>query len=120
MDSFKLKFPAFTALLLIVGTALQKAAAPSESLIAKLGSEMVLAPQVLSFVVSGQAGALGAELSSLKGSVPDMEAAAELLIADLALSSDKAKAILPHAFAVGEWAASGVSPVMALIAAIEG
>lgn len=119
MESFKSKYPAFTALLVIVGGALAKAVAPAEGLLQKLSSEMALAPKVLAFAVSGQAAGLGAELALLKESVTDMEAGLEVLVTELALSSDKAKAILPHAFAVGEWAASGVAPIKGLVEAIE-
>lgn len=119
MDSFKSKYPAFTALLALVGGALSKLAAPSVGILQKLESEVVLAPQVLQFVASGQAGALGSELAVLKDSAPDMEVGVEVLISDFAFSSDKAKALLPKVFAVGEWAVAGVSPIKELVVALE-
>jgi hypothetical protein len=119
MESFKSKYPALTALLAIIGGSLAKLAAGGEGWLQKIESEAALAPQVLSFVTSGQAAALSSELGLVKQLVPDMEAGIELLVTDFALSSDKAKLLLPKAFAVAEWAVAGVAPIKDLVVALE-
>lgn len=117
MNSFQSKYPAFTALLGLLGAAAANMAVGGKTVMQKIESEAGLLPQLMAFYP--QASGLGAEIQALKTSPADMVGALEVLVTDLALSSDRAKAIVPKAFAVAEWLAQGISPVEELIAVIK-
>jgi hypothetical protein len=118
MGSFASKYPAFAALLALVGQGVQKMAATGETLIQKVEGEVVLIPGILGFISSGQGSLIGPEIAQLKASAPDAEAALEYAVDELDFTSEKATTVIPLAFAVGEWAAAGVAPIKALVAAL--
>lgn len=114
---FKSKYPAMSALLALAAAVAQDFAASGLSLVQKLYGLAALVPQALTFV--GMVGQIAGEVASLKASPVDIEAGAEVLVVDLALSSDKAKSIVAAAFPVAEKIAELVSPVQSLIAAVK-
>lgn len=118
MTSFKQKYPAFAALLALAAAVAQDFAAPGLSLLQKLSGLAAIIPQVVGFLPL--VGSIGSEIVAIKAAgVVDIEAAAELLVTDLAFSSDKAKAIVASAFPVAEQLAGLFAPVQSLIAAIK-
>ena len=117
MNSFKSKFPAITALLLISAAFAQDFAAQGETVLQKLEGSVAIVPQVLAFVP--QASQLGAEASALKASPTDIEAGVEVLVTDLAFSSTKAQAIIAAVFPLAESLAGLVPQAQALVAAIK-
>lgn len=118
MESFKSKYPAFTALLGIIGAVAAKAAKAGESVVQKFEDELTLAPAILAFYPS--MGALPAEFAAIKAAPVDMEAGIEVLVTDFALSSDKAKAIMPKAFLLAEKLAECALPAEELYAVLKG
>lgn len=113
MTSFKQKYPAFAALLVIVGLLAQDFAAPGVTLVQKLTNLYNVVPAVMAFVP--QIGALGAEISALKSSPTDIEAGGEVLVTDLGFSSAKGVAVIAAAFPVGEGVVALWSPIQNLI-----
>jgi hypothetical protein len=113
---FAQKYPAFAALLALVGAVAQDAAVQGETVLQKLEASINLVPQALAFFP--QVSALSSELAALKASPGDMEAAAEALVSDLAFSSAKAKAIIAAAFPLAESLVGLVPQVQALLAAV--
>lgn len=118
MNSFSARYPAFAALLSIIGQAAHRMAADGQTFIEKIENEVTLVPGVLAFISSGQGALLGAELEKLKASPEDMVEAGECLVTSFSFTSDKAKVIIPATFGVAEWVASGFAPVKALLAVI--
>lgn len=118
MDSFKSKYPAVVALFVLVAAFAKDLAVAGESVLQKVEGELALAPQILQFYP--QASQLGPELTLIKESPTDIEAGIEVLVTDLAFSSEKAQAIITQSFAVGEWIVAGVAPLEGLKAAISG
>lgn len=116
MNSFKTTYPAIAALLALIGTAVQNVAVQGETFLQKAEAELTLAPAILTFYP--QAALLGPELALIKESPGDIEGGIELLVTDFAFSSPKAAAIIPQAFAVGEWIVAGVGPIKALKASL--
>lgn len=116
MNSFKTKYPSFSALIALAASIAQDFTAGGLTLIQKLTGLAGLLPQVLAFIPL--AGGLASELVALKAAPADIEAGAEVLVTDLAFSSVKAKAIVSSAFPVAEGIANLVSPAQSLIAAI--
>ncbi|MDR3608532.1 MAG: hypothetical protein P4M08_14305 [Oligoflexia bacterium] len=115
---FASKYPAFTALFALVGGAASILAVQSETLIQKVEGEAAELPGLLAFLP--QAGSLGAEVTALKASPTDMEAAAEMLISDFKFSSSKAQSVIAAAFPLAESLVGTTLPqVKALIAAIQ-
>lgn len=117
MNSFKSKYPAFTALLALLGSIAVKAVKSGESLIQKIEDEATLLPQALAFYPS--ASALSAELAGIKASPTDMEGGIEVLVTDLSLSSDKAQALMPKVFVLAEKMAECVKPAEDVFAALK-
>lgn len=117
MSNFSSKYPAFAALLGLLGGSVAKMVSTSGSIVTKIEGEASLLPQLISFVP--QASLLASELAVLKQNPADIEAAAELLVSDLAFSSSKAQVIVAAAFPVAESIANLVSPIESLVAAIE-
>lgn len=118
MDSFKAKYVAFTALLLLIADIAKGMAVQGETLIQKIEGEAAALPDLMGFLP--KAGSLGAELDMLKSSPDDMVVGAELLVTDLAFSSDKAKAIVAAAFPLAEKTVGMIGDVKALVTAIQG
>jgi len=118
MDSFKSKYPAFTALLALAAALAQDVAAQGETVLQKLEGSIALVPQALAFMP--MASGLGAEVAALKAAPTDIEAGVEVLITDLAFSSDKAKAIIAAAFPLAESLVGLVPQVESLVKAIKG
>lgn len=117
MSNFSSKYPAFAALLALLGGSVAKMVSASGSIIQKLEGEAALLPQLISFVP--QASLLATELAQLKQNPVDIEAAAETLVSDLAFSSSKAQAIVAAAFPVAESVANLVAPIENLVAALK-
>lgn len=117
MSAFTDKYPAFTAMLAIVAEGAQDLAAQNITFVAKLESMANLVSPIIDFIP--QASGLGAELTALKASPADIEAAAEQLVTDLAFTSAKAKAIIAAAFPLAESAVGMIPQVEALVAAIK-
>ena len=117
MESFKAKYPGFVALLSIAAVFAQDMAAPGETALQKLEGTVNLIKPVVAFVP--QASLLGPELEALKAAPADIEGGVELLITDLAFSSDKAKAIIAAAFPLAESLVALAPQSVALIAAIK-
>lgn len=117
MDQFKLKYPAFTALLFLVASLCQDFAAQGQTWLQKLESTYNLFPQIISFIKV--APGIAAEAIALGGSPTDIEAGAELLVTDLAFTSDKAKAIITAAFPLCEKLTGSIGDIQNLIAAFK-
>jgi hypothetical protein len=115
---FQTKYPALYALIALVAAAAvdsEQALSSSASLIAKLLGYENLIPEFVA--LAPQLGAISAEVKAM--SPQDIEQAAEALVADLAFSSDKAKAVIAASFSVVDWLIAGQAPVMALVSAIK-
>lgn len=117
MNAFQSKYPTFTALLALIGAGAANMAAGGKTFIQKLESEASLLPQLMTFYP--QASNLSAEITTLKSSPADIVGALEVLVTDLSFSSDRAKAIIPKAFAVAEWLAQGITPIEELVASVK-
>lgn len=117
MEDFKSKYPTFTLLFSLIALEAQNFSKPDQNLMQKIASEITILPQFLSFIP--QASKLGAEAAVLKASPADMEAGAEILVSDLAFSSDKAKEIIAAAFPVAEDLIGLISKVETLAKAIK-
>lgn len=117
MNSFKSKYPSFSALLALAGLLAQDFAASGVSLVQKLYSLTNIVPAVINFIP--MIGGLAAEIVLLKASPTDMEEGAEVLVTDLGFTNAKAVGIIAAAFPVGEQIAALFAPVQSLIAAIK-
>jgi hypothetical protein len=118
VNNFKVKYPIFSSLMVLVSGFTTGLLVQGESLVQKVEGEMVLLPQVLAFLP--KAGGLKAELDALKAAgAPDIEAGAEVLVSDMAFSSAKAQGIIQAAFPVAESVAALEPQVLALVAAIK-
>ena len=117
MQNFSTKYPTITALILLVANVAKDAAVQGETLVQKLEASVVLVPQALALIPN--VSLLGAEVSALKASPLDLEAGAELLVADLAFSSPKAQAVIAAAFPLAEALVGLVPQVSALVAAMK-
>lgn len=118
MNPFQAKYPAFYALIGLVADAAKDtvaAAQGSGSFLQKLIGYETLVPELIALVPL--AGQLTAEAQAM--SVVDMEAAAEVLVSDLAFSSAKAMAVIAAALPLAEQLAALVAPSEALVAAIK-
>lgn len=118
MSNFKTKYPAFSALMLLVAALSQDFASGSLSIIQKFTNLVNVIPQVVAFVPL--AGMIATELASLKQSPADIEAGAEVLIADLAFSSSRAQSVIAAALPVAEGVAGLVAPFENLFVVIKG
>jgi len=116
MESFKSKYVILTAALVLIASEFKIAFKPGENAVQKFIESGSLIPGLLPIV--SNVGQLKSEIETLKGSVVDMEAGAEVLVTELAFSSDAAKAIIPKAIAVAEWAVQGIEPIKELAAVI--
>lgn len=115
---FKDKFPASAAAILFLANVLKDgvaAMAPGESLLAKITGFGNLAPALVTLLP--QIGGLGAEVKSFTAG--DDVAAAELLVTDLAFSSEKAQAVVAALFPVLEDLAALEPKIVALVDAIK-
>lgn len=116
MNSFKSTYPALAGLILLVADATKQLFVGGETLLQKIEGEAAVIPDLISF--APQAGNLSAEIAKLKSVPADLEAAVEMLITDLAFSSDKAKAIINAAFPVAESVVAIIPQAKVLVEAI--
>lgn len=115
---FGQKYPASAAFVLLIANILKDAASalqPGQSALQKIMGFENLAPALIGFLP--QIGALAGEVKQY--SVGDDIAAAEMLVSDLAFSSDKAQKIVAALFPVMEELAALEPKVEALVAAIQ-
>lgn len=117
MTNFASKYPALAALIGLVSNFGKDMAVQNETVIQKLEGSISLVPSILAFIP--QASLLGAEVSALKASPTDLVSGAELLVTDLAFTSEKAQAIITAAFPLAESLAALVPQVGALTSAIK-
>jgi hypothetical protein len=116
MGSFASKYPAIAALLAIMSSGVQSAEVPNETIVQKLEGSIGMIPQILAFIP--QVSAIGSEIAALKSSPSELEAGAELLVSDLAFTSEKAKAIIAAVFPLADSLIALLPQVKALASAI--
>lgn len=117
MNSFKSNYPVFSALILLVADFAKNLAVQGESMLAKVEGEVTIVPSILSFIP--QASGLGAEVDKLKASPTDCIGGVELLVTDLAFSSERAQAVMSAAFPLADSLVVLVPQVKALVVAIK-
>jgi hypothetical protein len=114
---FPTNYPSFAALLVLSATLGKDFAVQNETFVQKLEGAVNIVSPIITFLP--QASSLGAELEKLKASAPDMEAAGEFLVTQLAFSSDKAQGIIKAAFPLAEGLVALIPQTQALLAAIK-
>lgn len=117
MDSFKQKYPAFTALLTLVGDFGKEMGDHNESVLKNLADSVKLFPQLLTFVPL--ASQVDDEAKLIAQNPEEIVAGVEILVTEFAFSNEKAKAVIAASFEVAEGLAGMVPKIKNLVTAIK-